>query len=342
MPMNVADAITPAMTHTSRLLFKPFALRKWLALGLVSFLAGSGGGGGAHANWPSGQQPGHDADVFFQHIAKWASIHAWLIALAIAGLLAISLFFGWLGSVFRFVYLNQITKEPIAIREPFHRFLDLGTSFFLWRLAFSFVALVALGVLIGLPLIAGFSTHAGSAAEALAVAWAVCVGIALLLCIVLIEIFARDFVLATMFVRGIRVMEAWGVVLPLLKANAGQCALYILLLIVISVVVGIGAAIAVLAVGLAFVIPGGLLALIGWAIWLGTGQHMSAPIIAYSVIIGIPLMFAFAYVLTCAIQPLQVFRRSFALVVLGQADPSLVTVPIPPTDGPRLMPEDGV
>lgn len=346
MPMNVGDAITPAMNHTSHVLFRPFALRKWLALGFVSLLAGmgggGGGGGGGRYNWPPQTESTPNVEVLVQNVLDWLHAHVALVVVGIIALFAVSLLLSWLGAVSKFVYLNQITRDPAAIREPFHRFASLGTSFFLWELAFSVMILFVVVVLIALPLAGAFLTKAGTAAEVISVIWAAIVGLATLVAIALADIFSRDFVLTAMFVRQVKVIEGWNIVLPILRANAWQAALYILMLIVISLVTAVGVVIAMLAVGLAFLIPGGLLALIGWGIWSASGHHWSPILVSYSAVFGTVLLFAFSYALSCAIQPLAVFRRAYALVVLGQADPRLATIPIPPTDGPRLMPENGV
>ena len=199
-----------------------------------------------------------------------------------------------------------------------------------------------LAVLVGVPLFAAFAQKTGPVAQVLAIAWAIIVGVALVICMSVVNVFARDFVLTTMFARGAKVLEAWNTVIPILKANVGQSILYIGMLIIIGIVTGIGSFVAVLAVMLAFAIPAGILALIGWGIYAASGNHWSAGLIAYSVIVGTPLFLAFLYASTCAMQPFLVFRKTYTLVVLGQADPALATVPIPPATGPRVMPEDGI
>lgn len=346
MPMNVGEAITPAMTHTSRLLFKPFVLRKWLALGFVSMFAGMGSGGGNYRA-PSGgtsstSSNGEMGDMtrMGEQILSWIAGHILLIVLGALALFLLSFILAWVGSVLKFVYLNQITRTPLAIREPFNRFKGLGTSFFLWEIGFGLVVMFAIGLLIVLPIVGIFATDSTVLRVSLVI-WSVVVAMVVLLAVSATSIFSRDFVLSTMFVRGVKVLEAWDIVIPILKANVGQSLLYILMLIAIGIVSGIGAAIAVLAMGVIFLIPGGLLALIGYGIY-SAGHAVSPALIAYSVAVGIPLLFAFSYGLSCAIQPFEVFRRAFALVCLGQADPSLATVPIPPRSGPRSMPEHGI
>jgi len=46
MNISVIDPITPAWNHMVRILFKPFAFKKWLALGFCAFLAQCGEQGG--------------------------------------------------------------------------------------------------------------------------------------------------------------------------------------------------------------------------------------------------------------------------------------------------------
>jgi hypothetical protein len=325
--MNVGGAITPAIEHTGRVLFRPFALRKWLALGLVSILAEAGGGGGGGGDFSSSDWS-RTGDAS-RMMVEWIVGHILLIVVGCAALFVIGLALMWLGSVLKFVYLNQITRDPYAIRAPFGRFIGLGTSYFLWQLAFGLALLLAIGTLVVLPILAVFLRPGGASAyvaPVIAIIWAVIVGGVLIVCWCVIDIFARDFAVTAMFVRGVGIMEGWRTVLPILRANVGQSVLYLLMLIVIAIAVGIGSVIVVLVVAVGFLIPGGLLALIGYAIYSAGG--FSALLIGYIVLMGLALLCAFIYIANCAVQPFMVFRRTFALVVLGQAEPSLATVPV--------------
>ena len=233
MAMNVGGAITPAMNHTERVLFKPFALRKWLGLGLVSMLAGGSGGGGS-SNYRAPNS--HGMDPIGRAVGEWVVMHLALIIAGVVLLFLVSLAFAWLGSVFRFVYLNQITRDPYAIRAPFGRFIGLGTSYFLWTLAFGLAMLVVLAVLIGIPLWGAFYRFHGGfglfgPAQVLAIVWAVLAGIAILIASVVVDVFARDFVVTAMFARNVKIIQGWRIVLPIIRANAGQSVLYLLLLV---------------------------------------------------------------------------------------------------------------
>ena len=324
--MNVGSAIGPAINHTMRVLFRPFALRKWLALGFVSLLVEIGQGG-AHFN---GSGDSHGSDATGRTVGLWVTEHVALIIAGVVLLVLIGIVMSWLSSVLRFVYLNQITRDPCAIREPFRRYIGIGTSFFLWRLALGFAMLLALGLLVGLPIGLVFLGHmtGNTLVVVLLVIWCVIVGVGVLFSGTLLDLCLRDFVATAMFVRGVRAMEGWRIVLPILKANRGQSALYVLLVIAFAIGIGLAALFVMLAVGMVFLIVGGLFALIGYGIYCASGQTWSPALIGYSIVMGSVLFAAFCYAMSCATQPFEVFRRSFALAVLGQAEPSLATIPV--------------
>lgn len=334
--MNVGEAIVPAINHTGRVLFRPFALRKWLALGFVSMLAAAGDGG-FNFHLPGGS--GEDDEVG-RSIGMWISHHIVLIIVGAVLLFALGLAFSWLGSVMKFVYLNQITRDPYAIREPFVRLLRQGTSYFLWKLAFGLAMFLAISVLIGLSIFFLFVTHLTSNITAIVVAviWCLLLVSPLIIVSAIIDIFARDFVSAAMFVRGVGVIQGWRIVLPILRQNMGQSALYVLLLIAIGLALGVAVLFVLLAVGVVFTIIGGMFALIGYGIYAAGGGSWSVALIVYAVAMGSILLLAFSYAMSCATQPLEVFRRAFSLVVLGQADASLATVPVNPPMQTRYRP----
>ena len=320
--MNVGEAISPTIAHTARLLFKPFALRKWLALGFVALLAAMGDGG-FRFNF------GANSDANGPAIGAWIEHHvAWIIVVSVV-LSAIGLVLMWVGSVMKFVYLNQITRDPYAIREPFHRFRRLGTSLFLWRLAFIFVVVLVAAVVIALPIAAlqlNRMTQDGSAMIVLGI-WCILFGLAILITAAVVDIFARDFVATAMFVRGVKVLEGWRTALPLLRENRKQYALYVLMLIAIALVTGFASSFILLALLIPFALAAAPFALVGYWIYNAGGHAWSSGLIAYAATFGMILLAVLSFAMTCASQPLFVFRRTYALAVVGQADPGLATLP---------------
>lgn len=320
--MNVGEAISPAISHTARVLFKPFALRKWLGLGFVSLVAAMGEGG-FHVNTNFGDER------YERVIGEWIVHHVALVLAFVALLFLVGIALSWIGSVMRFVYLSQITRDPYAIREPFRRLIRIGTSFFLWKLAFGLIVALAFVALIALPIAGLYLSHLTRDVGAIVavVIWCVLLGLPLLVIATVVDLFARDFAATAMFVRNVGVIEGWRVVMPILRENAGQCALYVLLVIAIALVVGMASLFVLLAVGTVFAVVCGVFGLIGYGIYAAEGHMWSTTLIAYAIVLGTILFVAFTYAMSCASQPFYVFRRTFSLVVVGQADPSLTTVP---------------
>lgn len=337
--MDPGNAITPAWNYMTQVLFRPFMLRLWLGLGFASLLTGSGGGS-FNFGVPSGGGRGPSSSPIPgttpAEIGLWVASHMWLTVLVVVAFFAVGIVFTWLSAIFKFVYLEQVVKVSGAVKEPFARLKRLGASYFLWLLAFGGVMLVLLGVLIGLPLLGVFvwTKNASFAAEVLVVAWSAIVFIALTIVASVIDIFARDFVIPAMYIRGIRVLEGWRVIIPILKANAGPSFVYLLLLIVIGFASAVAASFGALVVVLLFLLPIGILVGIGFGVWSIVGHTWSPGLIAYIATAGIALSAALAYAISTVLQPVAVFRRSFALVVLGQADPSLATIPVRPFPPP--------
>ena len=334
--MDVGKAIEPAFKHMADMLFRPFVLRMWLSLGFISIMCGGGSGSGNiripdFSNWSNSDKTRHEFLPNGLPLPE-ASILL-LIVLGAVIVLGIALLFTWLASVFSFVYVDDIVRKSGAVKEPFARLKGLGTSYFLWSLAFGLIFILALGILVGLPLLAVFVPQGVSiVAKVVAVVWSVMIGILLFLAAVIIGIFAGDFVVTTMYVRGIRVMEGWRTVMPILKANVGQVVLYILLLIAFAIGICLFNLVVLLVSALIFVIPVGILALLGYLIGLALHLTWTPLVIGIVIALAVPVFFAFIYFIQCAVQPAMIFRRSFALVVLGQAEPSLATI-TPPDSG---------
>jgi hypothetical protein len=325
--MDVGKAFNPAIDHTAKVLFRPFQIKKWMGLGFVALFAG-GSGGSFNFNIPGDFGSNGGPSGNFGDVGAWLGSHIPAIIAGALVLVAISLLLNWLFSVMKLVYVDQITRDSGAIKEPFARLKALGTSFFLWLLAFGFAALVVLAVFVGLPLFAAFSGGVGTVAKVVAVVWAVIVGIGAIAAMLIINIFAHDFVMPAMYVRNVRVMDGWRLVTPVLRENAGQSAVYLLMLMAIAIGSGIAALIIALVMLIVFALPAIVLALLGFVLWQAGAETWTVTLIVYSAVFGAGLFLAYIYATTCALQPLTVFRRAYALVVLGQADPSLATVPV--------------
>lgn len=347
--MNVVQAFRLALGHMVDLLFRPFALRKWLALGFIALIAYVGTGYGAGDSScgvgnpsASHQQkvekssplafPGESGSFSDQHRSALASdesfsdaltralfgwrVLRWIIPVAMA-LIGLGLLILWLSSMFGFVYVHNISTDSYGIRDPFGRLKRLGRSYFLWQLAFIAAVLLIVTAFWGLE------RWGVPSSFVLAV-----ISGAVMLCLMITAILAQDFVVPTMYIKGTGVVEAWRTVLPILRANVGQIVLYFLSLLVMDLISVIFALIVLALLAIIFVIPVAILGAIGYAIHHAVGHSATRGLVIGGLALVPVLVFALIWFAVSALQPIFVIRRAFSMILLGQADPSLAAVPV--------------
>lgn len=322
--IKVTAAIQPAYQHMVRMLFRPFNLKKWLALGFVSLLAGSAGGGPG-GRFPCGSSEPNTREI--DQALQWMAAHWGIIAAAGAIFVILLFVLYWLGSIFRLVYTEQVAKDSYAIKEPFARLKSLGTSLFLWLAGFGFAFIAAAGILVGLPVGLAFGLNAAGWVQVVAAAWGVIAFLAILLIFIIVNIFAIELVSGVMYTRGVRVLEAWRLLLPRLKENIGQTALYLLLIFAFCIGLAILSIFAAFIVLMVMLIPFGGVFLLAALIGKSAGLVWNAATISIAAFYGAIFFAAYIYVFSCVLQPAVVFLRAFSLAVLGQMDESFATVP---------------
>src|SRR5205085_2839847 len=134
-------------------LFRPFDLRKWLAIGFAAFLTGHFGGGGSGFNfnpWRSAEKR-HVERPF--HIPGWEHWRPWLpliVLLVFTFMLALVVFFMWLSARGTFVFTDCIVRNRGAVGAPWREYRQEGNSLFGFRLAISAASVVAVMLILGL------------------------------------------------------------------------------------------------------------------------------------------------------------------------------------------------
>jgi len=241
MTLSVTDPIGRALDRTKHLLFKPFNLGKWFVLGFCAFLAnlgegragfnyyGGGGSGGRSAPIPgptggpaaapvAGGAPALPPTPF-----SWPWIQAnlhWLVPVAIVALVllvALSLLVLWLQSRGKFMFLDGIVRNRGAVVEPWREFRTLGNSVFWFKIVFGLLCSLAYAICGGIGVaIAWPDIRAEQFGPAAALALLVSVPLLLLLvCITIpVTLLLEDFVVPAMYLRRVRVMDAWRVAWP--------------------------------------------------------------------------------------------------------------------------------
>lgn len=163
MSVSVTDAASRAFSRTQKILFQPFDLNKWLAMGFCAFLAtlGQGGAGGNYGNLFRDDRQGFDRVA--EQAVEWIQAHMTLIVLLGTGILllvlAVTILLQWLSSRGQFMFLDNVAHDRGAVSEPWGRYSELGNRLFYLRLGvglagFAFVvALLAFGAISAWPLL---------------------------------------------------------------------------------------------------------------------------------------------------------------------------------------------
>lgn len=324
MPWHAISTLDDARRATTSLLL-PVDPGRWLRLALVAFFVGglgggSGGGGGGQGtvDVSTDQFPtGFPGDVPFD-VPPTQTLFA-LVATVVAVALLFGLLYLAVGSVMEFVFVEGVTSRDVRLREPFRANVRPGLRLFVFRLLVG----VLVAVLVAVPI-------AGAVLGGIGVSPAFFL---LLLPVVLVVVFlailggivlqlTTDFVVPTMLTEDRGVLDAWRRVLPLLRAEWQQAALYV----IVRYVLAIGAAIAVglvvlllaLVVALPFVLVGGVVylvgasmggpGLVGWALLGLVGALYGLVVVVVSLFVQVPVVTYFRY---------------YALFVLGELDASL-------------------
>jgi len=348
-PRSAVDALMPAWEHTKQVLFSPFRARKWLKLGLIALLAGvvgGGGGGGGTGGGPgggggSGSGSGPDPAALWAQIVDGYHAHTAevLAGAAAVGLLIVgfSLVMLYVSSVFRFIFLESVITNETRIRESWHRNRAEGLSFFWWRLGFGTLAFLIVALLVGLPVtlmvlsLTGSSGSPTGVGAVLGIVGVALIGIFLLVVVALvlglISALTRDFVLPLMYLRRIRVLEAWRQCWGIVTANKGGFVVYFLMKAVAAFVSGIAGMLLALGALLVACLPLALLGGIGYFVVVAAGiDSWSWWYLCGIVPVGVVLLMALAYWVTCWVLPVPVYFQSYALKYLGYVEPSAAAI----------------
>lgn len=243
--ISVIEPITPAIERVKSLLFRPFDLGKWFTVGFCAWLMClAEGGGGGFFNFPGNAFDGRGNSCPDMHTIFGGNLPLILTIAAIAGVvvLAIVVVCLWIGSRGQFMFLHCVAANRAEVVIPWHRYKRQGNSLFLFRIVAGIAAVLAVAAVAGTIAGLGFLMHYNAAPI-----WMLVVSLAFISLItvvplvVAIMVFFKlisDFVVPIMFLRGATTVEAWREFRPMLSANKGAFALYILFQVVIAMAIG--------------------------------------------------------------------------------------------------------
>ena len=319
--ISMTDALSCAWLRMKLLLFRPFNLELWFAVGFSSFLAGLGEGSGSsglnwHEDW-GGRRPwsgdwsaGRDEVMGFWESINW---EPWVVLLGgflvMLGLVLAVLFL-WLSSRGQFMFLDNLITRRGEIRTPWRKYRNHGISLFWWRLGYALVCLMVFGGMGLLALLVFLPLGIADAGALVAVPAAILLGtlgFILVVGAVYIEFFLWAFIVPIMYREGLSTTQAWARFSPLFKEHSATFVLFGLFYLLVAIL--------------------GTMALF----FLGV----------MTCCLGL-LLLALPYIGSVVSLPLSVLQRYWSLEFLGRFGPELDLLgPIPGDSGPGSIYDDG-
>ena len=332
MLITAVDSITPALEHTKQQLFKPFRIAQWTKLAFVGLLAGELGTNGfnrSNFRFPShGGAPPH----FPPSLPVDHALLAALIAAIVIAALALGIILMFASSVMRFILFDSIVTRECHIRWSWSRRLGPGWRYFAWKLLYLVLTVAGIGVLVGIPLALAFAKGWLKAPKehlpALILGGIILcfVFFAVFLATAIIFVLTKDFVVPQMALENIDVMEGWRRLWPMMNAEIGAYATYIVMKIVLSIVAGILIGIATLILGLILVIPSAALGLLAVLTGKSAGLTWNPHTIALAIVIGCILLAFFLYLVSLVSVPAIVFFPAYSMYFFAPRYPHLAAV----------------
>ena len=297
MPVSAPDAIQTAFRHAKEQLLRPFRFGQWMRLAFVGLLAGEMGSfGGCNFNVPMNTQhrgsqqflSGALSAQLTDHPALFAGLIAVLVVVGI-GLLVL---FTYISSVMRFILFDSIVARECHIRQGWTRRKRPGFRLFLWELLLLLATLAALLIVIGVPVgcaaALGWFAHGGDHVLGLVLGGLACffVFLVLMVCVAVVSVMTKDFVVPQMALEDISAMEGWRRLWLWLKYDKGGYAGYIGMKIVLAVGAAIVLGIVTIIAFLVLLIPIGGVGVIAVLGGKAAGWAWNPYTIALAVVLG--------------------------------------------------------
>ena len=235
--VSVIAPISDAIDRCKLILFKPFDMGKWFAIGFCAWLAMlAGSGAGGHFNTIRNQN-GQEIGNFIQaHLALIISI---AVVLSIIGI-AVMLVCLWLSSRGRFMFLHCVARNEAEVKLPWRQYRYHGNSLFVFRLLIGLAAFVSIAMAICVMVFPILMMRHNPNKIAVIIITVVGVLVISILSIGfgMVGKFTTEFVVPVMYLRNCSCVTAWREFLGLFGENIGRFVLYLLFQIVIGMAIG--------------------------------------------------------------------------------------------------------
>jgi hypothetical protein len=350
LPISAVETITLAFQHTRRQLLQPFRFWQWTRLAVVGLLAGEMGSGGSF-NFPTSfpHQTGSSRHFVAQGFPKIdPAILSGLIATLVVSGFVFLIVMMYVSSVMRFILFDSVLAKECHIRQGWSRRQGPAWKYFLWQLGFMLATVGGMAVLLGVP--AGFAFAMGwfnpprQHVLALVLSGIVVFFLMFLFFVIVavVHVLTKDFVVPQMALQDAGVIEGWRRLWPMIQAEQGGYAVYLLMKIVLAIGAGIVIGIASLILGLLVAIPAAGLGIIAVLTGKTAGLTWNVFTITIAVVVGCILLAVFLYLTSLIAVPAIVFFPAYAFYFFAARyrPLSLALYPLPPSqpEPPSMAP----
>jgi hypothetical protein len=242
--ISVVDPISRAIDWAGVVLFRPFDLGKWIALGFCAWLAmlGQGGGGGnGTSSWRDGGGNG-DFKRDLNNAWEWVLGHLPLILFVAGSIIVVGIVLWllvlWLSSRGKFMFLDGVIHNRGAVVEPWRRFRAPANALFRFRVVLGLICgaiVLTLLAFVGWLVWLGLDTDEITPLLIVGGGFGVLIFVAVMIAFSLIDLAVNEFVVPLMYLRNEGVAAAWRELGGLLSARPGPFVLYVLIKIVLAI-----------------------------------------------------------------------------------------------------------
>jgi hypothetical protein len=322
MALHAIDDLGDTLEVT-RSFLTPVDLRTWLRLALITVFAGlpganlpgvqtsvdGGGGGGAGTDIPSGAIPDavRGADIVL------------LVGILVAAAVVLGLAFLLVSSVMEFVLVESLRAETVTVRRYWSRRWRQGLRLFGFRVLFGAVVLGSVLAVVGPTVLSALDLGPASLAVSGALLLLLVPFVILLVIVAgLVNGFTTVFVVPVMVLEDCGVLAGWRRLWPTVVDQWKQYLAYAVIGFVLSATGSVVVGILVGAGVLVLLLPFGLLFALGFGLFL-----IAEPVgIAVVVVVGLLFLLAVLTVVAVAGVPVVTYLRYYALLVLGDIEPT--------------------
>ncbi len=327
MALNALEIIQPTLDKVKELLL-PLDIAKWMKLAFVVLIAGASSGGGQYVgnmgNMGDFDELGEEVsyEKIEAAILDFLTVEIILaIAVAVALLVLLLIFWGYISSIFTFIFLEASVTKEVKIIEGFKRNLWRGFSLFLFRTGATLVFLVLSASMITLPLLLVFGGNVGALLSIPLFIFFFVTFVPFIIVFSVIISMAEDFAVPIMSLRGDGIISSMKHSLHLFKKEIWQFVVYYIMKTALGMAAGIISLILLIPLMLLAGIGFAILAVIGMVAGISLSWNPALIIIAIvAAIIGIILSIYLSALITL---PIPVFFRYYSLMFLREQDRSL-------------------